>query len=121
VADPHIATRAEGTAKLYEHTETHLQLAFEDEYTPRSLPFHIPLAARQGDLREIMALTTCSFPQAYLLVDVGPDGTTVRFVPLTEYERSRDAYATRMSMVTVSRGLTGMASIRLANFPLVEE
>lgn len=37
------------------------------------------------------------------------------------YERSRDACATRMSMVLVSRGLTGMASIRLANFPLVEE
>lgn len=30
VADPHIATQAEGTAKLYGHTETHLQLAFED-------------------------------------------------------------------------------------------
>lgn len=83
--------------------------------------FHIPSAARQGDLREIMAPTTCSFPQAYLLVDVGPDGTTVRFVPVTEYEQSRDAYATRRSMVPISRGLTGMASIRLANFPLVEE
>ena len=35
---------------------------------------------------------TCSFPQAALLLDVGPTGTTVRFLPLSRAKGVAEAY-----------------------------
>ena len=82
---------------------------------------HFPSAARTGETWEIMAPTTCSFPQAYLLVTVGPKGTEIRFVSVADREELGAGHHARWSDSETSRGLTSLASIRLAEFPLVEE
>ncbi|WP_435130141.1 metallophosphoesterase family protein [Halobaculum sp. D14] len=82
---------------------------------------HLPSAVREGSVRELMAPTTCSFPQGYLLVDVGPDGTDVRFVPVADFEGMVDGFRERATDSVTARGLTGMAAVRLAHFPLVDE
>lgn len=82
---------------------------------------HMPSAATVGPTREIMAPTTCSFPQAYLLVDVGPEGTEIRFVPVADHGGIVTGYRERSTDSVTARGLTAMAATRLAEFPLVEE
>ncbi|QLG26972.1 metallophosphoesterase [Halorarum halophilum] len=82
---------------------------------------HMPSAAREGSVRELMVPTTCSFPQGYLLVEAGPEGTDVRFVPVTDFAGTVRAYRERSTDSVTARGLTGMAAARLAQFPLVEE
>ncbi len=82
---------------------------------------HMPSAVEQRGVREIMAPTTCSFPQAYLIVEVGPDGTEIRHVPVADYTDTVAGYRERGTDSVTPRGLTGMAATRLAQFPLIEE
>ena len=81
---------------------------------------HMPATASQGDVREVMVPTTCSYPQAYLTATIGPDGTTVRFHPVADRAGMRHAYAVRSVDSATSSGLTAMAADRLARFPLVD-
>ncbi len=81
---------------------------------------HMPATATQGGVRELMVPTSCSFPQAYLLLTVGPGGTNVRFQPVATRTGLRDAFAIRANESVTSRGLTAIASDRLASFPLVD-
>lgn len=82
---------------------------------------HLPSTALESGVRELMAPTTCSFPQAYLLVDIGPEGTTVRQVPCVDQAGLRTGFSERLHDSITSRGLTAMAAIRCADFPLVTE
>ena len=82
---------------------------------------HMPSAVREGPVRELMMPTTCSFPQGYCLVDVGPEGTEVRFVPVADFEGTVAGYRERATDSVTARGLTAMAATRLAQFPLIEE
>jgi len=82
---------------------------------------HMPSAALQGSVRELMVPTTCSFPQGYCLVEVGPEGTEVRFVPVADFDGMVVGHRERSTDSVTARGLTGMAAARLAQFPLVEE
>ncbi|WP_284013801.1 metallophosphoesterase family protein [Halobaculum litoreum] len=82
---------------------------------------HMPSAAEQGSVRELMMPTTCSFPQGYCLVDVGPEGTEVRFVPVADFDGMVVGHRERSTDSVTARGLTAMAAARLAQFPLVEE
>ncbi len=82
---------------------------------------HMPSAVSQGAVREIMAPTTCSFPQSYLLVDVGPNGTEIKLVPVSDFDGTVRGYRERSSDSVTGRGLTAMAAIRLAQFPLIED
>ena len=82
---------------------------------------HMPSAVRQGSVRELMVPTTCSFPQGYFLVDAGPEGTDVRFVPVADFDGTLRGHRERSTDSVTARGLTGMAAVRLAQFPLVEE
>ena len=82
---------------------------------------HMPSTARERGVREVMVPTTCSFPQSYLLVEVGPGGTEVRLVPVADYDETVAGCRERATDSVTARGLTGMAATRLAQFPLVEE
>ncbi len=82
---------------------------------------HMPSAVKEESVREIMVPTTCSFPQAYLVVEVGPDGTEITYVPCTDFEGMTRGFRERSTDSVTARGLTSMAAIRLAQFPLVEE
>lgn len=83
--------------------------------------YHIPAMAVTGGVREIATPTTCSFPQAYLLCDVTPSGTTVRFVPVADDSGLENAHARRVADSETARGLTAIAAARMARFPLVDE
>jgi hypothetical protein len=52
-------------------------------------------------------------------VEVGPDGTRVRFVPIVDHEGMLRGYHERRADSVTARELTAMASVRLANFPLI--
>lgn len=82
---------------------------------------HLPSAADQEGVFEVLAPATCTFPQAYLLVEIGPDGATAWFVPIVDHEGMRRGYHERRVDSVTARELTAMASVRLANVPLVDE
>ncbi|PSQ11413.1 metallophosphoesterase [Halobacteriales archaeon QS_5_70_15] len=82
---------------------------------------HMPTTAVQRGVREVMVPTTCSFPQAYLLVEVGPRGTEIRMVPVADHGGIRYGHAARWADSVTARGLTSMAAVRCAQFPLVDE
>lgn len=82
---------------------------------------HLPSTAKMGRVREVMAPTTCSFPQAYLLVDVDESGTVIRQVPCTDHPGLRTGFNERLNDTVTARGLTAMAAVRCADFPLVDQ
>lgn len=82
---------------------------------------HIPSIAEIDSLREVNAPATSTFPPAYLVLEVGPDGTVVRYVPLGDVEEIRMAYDRRSGLKPKAEALTAMASARTAAFPLVDD
>ncbi|GAA0656824.1 metallophosphoesterase family protein [Salarchaeum japonicum] len=82
---------------------------------------HLPAVATIDGIREVMSPTTCSFPQSYLIFEVGPDGTEVRLIPVADVTGLELAHNVRGGDSVTSRGLTSIAAARLARFPLVEE
>ena len=53
---------------------------------------HWPAIGERDGLTELVAPAVCSYPQAYLLLEIGPEGTTVRFVPLADRPGLEEAY-----------------------------
>lgn len=82
---------------------------------------HMPSTTTAQGVREVMVPTTCSFPQSYLIVDIGPEGTEITLVPCAEFEGTVVGHRERRTDSVTARGLTSMAAARLAQFPLVEE
>lgn len=82
---------------------------------------HLPATSLSRGVRELVAPATCSFPQAYLLVDVDTGGTTVWLVPLADPEGIREAYMYARKGGATDQGILAMALTRLERFPLVEE
>lgn len=83
--------------------------------------YHLPATGTYHGVREVSAPTTCSFPQAYLLCDVTPTGTTIRHVPITDEPGLEQAHHKRVRDSSTSAGLTAIAAARVASFPLVTE
>ena len=72
-------------------------------------------------LTEVTAPATCTFPQAYLLVDINSRGTTVRYVPIATPAEAVESYRARNNGTEIDRGQAVLGSIRTAQFPLIEE
>jgi predicted MPP superfamily phosphohydrolase len=53
---------------------------------------HWPLLGSAGQLREIISPAVCSYPQAYLLIEVTPEGTTVNMNLLPDTDIQLSAY-----------------------------
>lgn len=83
--------------------------------------FHLPLTGVDRGVREIATPTTCSFPQSYLLLEVGPAGTDVRLVPIADVDGLELAHDRRARDSTTARGLTSIGAARLASMPLTVE
>lgn len=73
------------------------------------------------DITEITSPATCTYPQAYLLVDVDSRGTTVRYIPIASAAESAAAYNARLAGTDIDRGQAALGAIRTAQFPLVED
>ncbi|MEF8801533.1 MAG: metallophosphoesterase [Halolamina sp.] len=82
---------------------------------------HLPSATIEQGVRELMTPTTCSFPQSYLLLDVTSEGTEARLVPVTDHAGMMRGHRERSQDSVTGKGLTDMAAVRLAQFPLVDE
>lgn len=74
---------------------------------------HVPAVRRHGPVTELMAPAVCSFPQAMLRLHVGPDGTTVRAVPLADSDGVREAYWYAATGEPLGRGVLELATDRV--------
>jgi Icc protein len=82
---------------------------------------HVPAVAETMGVRELVAPSLCSFPQAYLLFEIGPLGTAVRFVPTADAAGTMEAYMHAKKDSARSDALAEMTLDRLASFPLEDE
>lgn len=82
---------------------------------------HVPGVSRTAGVREVLAPSSSSFPLAYLLFEIGPNGTEVRYVSIGNAGESTTAYHQRCRLNRKNRALAGLAATRLASFPLVAE
>lgn len=82
---------------------------------------HIPAIGAVDGIYEVNAPSTGTFPPAYLLLDVGPDGTVVRYVSLGDASEVQAAFTERSGYREKANALASMAASRTAGFPLVDE
>ncbi|MFC6863535.1 metallophosphoesterase family protein [Halomicroarcula sp. GCM10025817] len=82
---------------------------------------HIPALAATGGVRELIAPALCSFPGGYLLVDVGPEGTTVRYVPVVGLPGLTEGWEAARAYKPRSRMVARMALGQVTALPLVDE
>jgi 3',5'-cyclic AMP phosphodiesterase CpdA len=83
---------------------------------------HWPATARRDGLREVVAPATCSFPQAAMLLDVGPLGTDVHLLPLAGPEGTAEAYALARSGNAHGQSVAAHADREgLTDLPVVDE
>ncbi|GAA0671395.1 metallophosphoesterase family protein [Natronoarchaeum mannanilyticum] len=82
---------------------------------------HLPATSRERGVREVIAPALCSYPRAYLLVEVGPEGTTIHFVPVETPTAAVDVRLHGAGGNQVGRKVTEWAERRLAAAPLVDE
>ena len=82
---------------------------------------HFTTVAETAGVRELVAPPLCSFPQGYLLLDVGPSGTAVRFVPVGDQPALEEAFVAAADDGPTANGRASLAAIRIAGAPLVDE
>src|SRR6056297_3290719 len=81
---------------------------------------HLP-AAISGDIRGLICPALSSFPQAYLLAEVGPEGTTLRLVPVADPEGVAESHDLAREHSDRSADIAAMVESQLADAPLVDE
>ncbi|WP_128476404.1 metallophosphoesterase family protein [Halorussus pelagicus] len=96
----------------------HLPAAISEAATPRTASGQGP---RAGDVRGLVCPALSSFPQAYALVEVGPEGTTVRLVPVADEAGVAEAYDLARTHSERSRDVAEMVEAQLADLPLADE
>lgn len=74
---------------------------------------HVPAVRTYGELTEVMAPAVCSFPQAMLNLQIGPEGTTVRLVPLAGVVGVRESYWAAMNGKPLGREIASLVAARL--------
>ena len=65
-----------------------------------------------------MVLSTCMYPQGYLVVVVGPTGTFVQYVPVATESEATEGYHERREFRPMAAALADMAATRLVSAPL---
>lgn len=70
---------------------------------------------------EVTSPALCTYPQAYLLIDIDSRGTTVRYVSIASAVESAAAYAARLGGTDIDRGQAELGAVRTASFPLRED
>ncbi len=81
---------------------------------------HLP-AAMSGDFRGLICPPLSSFPQAYVLAEIGPGGTTLRQVPVADEAGLAEARELARDHSTRSADVCEMVEAQLADLPLVDE
>lgn len=81
---------------------------------------HVPAVADHGPTTEVLAPAVCSYPQAMLLVDIGPEGTTVWLVPLADAAEVSEARRLATAGKPLAAGVAGLVDRRLGALPLAD-
>jgi 3',5'-cyclic AMP phosphodiesterase CpdA len=79
---------------------------------------HIPATQRENGVHEVIAPALCSYPPSYLVVDVGPGGTVVRWVPVTTPTERTEAYTLGATGKDLGQGVVELAAARINTAPL---
>jgi Icc protein len=79
---------------------------------------HVPSHRRDGAVHEIVAPALCSYPPSYLVVDVGPEGTVVRRVPVTTPAERTEVYALGATGTDLGQAVVELAAERVGSEPL---
>lgn len=83
---------------------------------------HLPTTTARDGVREIVAPATCSFPPAGLSIEAGPNGTTVRLVPLAGRQGMAEAYVRADAGNAHGQGIAAYADRGVVSeFPQVDE
>ncbi|WP_436907663.1 metallophosphoesterase family protein [Halosimplex marinum] len=100
--------------RLYDDEAVAALLREHDAPLALSAHHHVPALVDHGDTVEALAPAVCSFPQASLHVEVGPDGTTLRLVPLAEADGVAEAHGLARDGKPLGRTVCELAERRLA-------
>ena len=76
---------------------------------------HIPGVAQIRGVWETMAPSTCTFPQGYLLVNIGPSGTDVSFVPVADRDGLEEAFLRRYTAFVKTRLYASAGAVILSS------
>lgn len=82
---------------------------------------HVPAVARSGNVRELVAPSLCSFPQAYLLVTIDETGTTVRLAPVAGPAEVVESYMLAQDDSAHSQAVVELVAEQLRALPLADE
>ena len=82
---------------------------------------HVPMVARTAGVTGLVCPALCSFPQAYLLLDVDSDGTTVTYVPVATSEEADEAYECGRTHSSRSEAVCELVTRQLGDLPLLDE
>lgn len=101
-----------------EFTDT---LARHDAALHLSGHVHLPAVTENRGVRGAIVPALCSFPQAYTLLEIGAEGTTLRMVPVADREGVEESYRLAQSHSPRSRGVSKLVAEQLTDLPLVDE
>lgn len=79
---------------------------------------HIPGVARTGNTWEVMAPSTCTYPQGYIRLEVGPQGTDAYFVPVATHEELQEAFLRRYTAFPKTRMYASAGAVFLSSSPV---
>lgn len=82
---------------------------------------HIPTVGVSSPVQEVNSPSTGTYPPAYLVLEIGPQGTVVRYVPVGDRFETRAAFTQRSSYRSKADLFATMAASRVASFPLTDE
>ncbi|WP_267639718.1 metallophosphoesterase family protein [Haloarchaeobius amylolyticus] len=82
---------------------------------------HVPAVAATAGVRELVSPAVCSFPQAYLVLEVGPAGTSVWHVPVATRADATEALDLAHAYSERSRMVAGIVRRQTGAYPLVDE
>lgn len=74
---------------------------------------HVPAVRTHDALTEVMAPAVCSFLQAMVSLKIGPEGTTVRLVPLAGPSGIRESYWAAINGKPLGSEIAGLVAARL--------
>ncbi len=82
---------------------------------------HLPALATEGSVSQLIAPALASYPQAYCLVEVGPDGTSIWLISVADETDRHESYELAANGPAFYRTLLGMTETTLDSLPLVTE
>ncbi|MDY6817492.1 MAG: metallophosphoesterase [Halobacteriales archaeon] len=76
---------------------------------------HVPAVRSHGTTTEVMAPAVCSYPQAWIVIDVTASGTTIRLAPLADQAGVKEARRLARTGKPLGQGVLELVESRLTS------